>query len=45
MTDSAPVADDRDKLTHSHIPEHLVAKGRNTSGNTATFTLVFAALS
>ena len=33
MTDSAPVADDRDKLTHKNIPEHLVAKGRDSGGN------------
>ena len=33
MTDSAPVTDDRDQLTHNHIPEHLVAKGRDSGGN------------
>ena len=33
MTDPASVADDRDKLTHNHIPESLVAKGRDSGGN------------
>ena len=32
MTDSAPVADDRDKLTHKNIPESLVARGRDSGG-------------
>ena len=28
-----PVTDNRESLTHSHIPEHLVAKGRDSGGN------------
>lgn len=32
MTDSAPVTDDREVLTHNHIPEYLVARSRHSDG-------------
>ena len=28
-----PVTDNRESLTHNSIPEHLVAKGRDSGGN------------
>jgi len=33
MSTDPAVADDRDRLTHNHIPESLVAKGRDSGGN------------
>ena len=33
MSNDPPVTDTRESLTHSHIPEHLVAKGRDSGGN------------
>ena len=32
MTDSAPVTDNREVLTHNHIPEDLVARSRHSDG-------------
>ena len=32
VTDSAPVTDDREVLTHNHIPEYLVARSRHSDG-------------